>query len=173
MGITERSAHGTVTDLTEAGYVVTQKDGRRNRYQIQAHLRLPEPASQEPAIGEVLALPAGTSARPQLTRTGPQPEATAAGRACVHPGRRQAPGSPARLIRPEVRDGPQPQAGELLACKRPRLVPVTGKIIVARAGPAGQTWRASRRCLQDESLRRAIEGALGAARQNRQRAPAA
>ena len=66
-------------------------------------------------------------------------------------------GQPDRLIRPEVRDGPQPQAGKLLARKRPRLVPVTGKIIVAWAGPAGQTWRAPRHCLQDESLRRAIE----------------
>ena len=71
VGITERSAYGIVTDLTEAGYVVKQKDGRRNRYQTQAHLPLPEPASQEPAIGDVLALPAGTGARPQLTRTGP------------------------------------------------------------------------------------------------------
>ena len=71
MGIAERSAYGIVTDLTAAGYVVKRKDGRRNRYQIQAHLPLPEPASQDPAIGEVLALPAGTSARPQLTRTGP------------------------------------------------------------------------------------------------------
>ena len=73
------------------------------------------------------------------------------------PGRRPTPGSPARLIRPEVRDGPQAQAGKLLARKRPRLVPVTDKIIVARVGPAGQTWRAPRHCLQDESLRRAIE----------------
>jgi hypothetical protein len=40
--------------------VLKQKDGRRNRYQIQAHMPLPEPASQEPAIGEVLALLAGT-----------------------------------------------------------------------------------------------------------------
>jgi DNA-binding IclR family transcriptional regulator len=59
LGITERSAHGFVTDLTAAGYVVKQKDGRRNRYQIQAHMPLLEPASQEPAIGEVLALLAG------------------------------------------------------------------------------------------------------------------
>jgi hypothetical protein len=75
----------------------------------------------------------------------------------MHPGRRQAPGSPDRLIRSEVRDGPQPQAGKLLARKRPPLVPVTDKIIIARVGPAGQTWRAPRHCLQDESLRRAIE----------------
>ena len=59
LGITERSAHGIVTDLTEAGYVVKHKEGRRNRYQIQAHMPLPEPASQEPAIGEVLALLTG------------------------------------------------------------------------------------------------------------------
>ena len=40
--ITERSAHAIITDLTAAGYLVKQKDGRRNRYQIQAHLPLPE-----------------------------------------------------------------------------------------------------------------------------------
>jgi hypothetical protein len=56
LGITERSAHGIVTDLADAGYVVKQKDGRRNRYQIEAHLPLPEPGTVEPAIGEVLAL---------------------------------------------------------------------------------------------------------------------
>ncbi len=64
LGITERSAHGIVTELAEAGYVVKQKDGRRNRYQIQAHLPLPEPASRERTAGEVLALLAGTDATP-------------------------------------------------------------------------------------------------------------
>jgi hypothetical protein len=48
-----------------------QKHGRRNRYQIQAHLPLPEPVSQEPAIGEVLALLAGDGARQQPTGAGP------------------------------------------------------------------------------------------------------
>jgi hypothetical protein len=71
VGITERSAFGIVTDLAEAGYVVKQKDGRRNRYQIQAHLPLPEPASQETAIGDVLALLAGAGAGQQLTGTRP------------------------------------------------------------------------------------------------------
>jgi hypothetical protein len=32
VGITERTACAIVTDLTEAGYVVKHKDGRRNRY---------------------------------------------------------------------------------------------------------------------------------------------
>jgi predicted ArsR family transcriptional regulator len=64
LGITERSAYGIVTDLAEAGYVVKQKTGRRNRYQIQAHLPLPEPSSQERTVGDVLALLAGTGAGP-------------------------------------------------------------------------------------------------------------
>jgi len=62
LGITERSAYGIVTDLAAAGYVVKQKDGRRNRYQIQAHLPLPESASRGRTIGEVLDLLAGASA---------------------------------------------------------------------------------------------------------------
>ena len=69
--ITERSAYGIVAGLTAAGYVIKQKDGRRNRYQIQANLPLPEPATQEPAIGEVLALLAGADARLQPTGTRP------------------------------------------------------------------------------------------------------
>jgi hypothetical protein len=60
LGITERSAYGIVTDLTEAGYIVKQKDGRRNRYEIQAHLPLPEPTSRERTVGEVLDLLVGT-----------------------------------------------------------------------------------------------------------------
>ena len=75
LGITERSAHGFVTDLIAAGYVLKQKHGRRNRYQIQAHMPLPEPTSQQLAIGEVLALLAGTSAGRQLSG-GNQPEAS-------------------------------------------------------------------------------------------------
>lgn len=56
--VTERTAFGIVTDLTEAGYLVKQKEGRRNRYQIQDHLPLPGavgPAGDR-TIGEVLAL---------------------------------------------------------------------------------------------------------------------
>jgi hypothetical protein len=67
VGITERSAYGIVTDLTAAGYVVKHKDGRRNRYQVQAHLPLPEPASREPAIGDVLAILIGDEARQEST----------------------------------------------------------------------------------------------------------
>ena len=69
LGITERSAHGIVTDLAEAGYVIRQKDGRRNRYRIQAHLPVPEPGTREPAIGEVVAL---FAASPQAAGIHPQ-----------------------------------------------------------------------------------------------------
>jgi hypothetical protein len=64
LDITERSAYGIVTDLAEAGYIVKQKNGRRNRYQIQAHLPLPEPTRRERTVGEILALLAGTDAGP-------------------------------------------------------------------------------------------------------------
>jgi hypothetical protein len=60
LDITERSAFGIITDLVEAGYVVKEKEGRRNRYHIQAHLPLPELASPDQAsVGEVLALLTG------------------------------------------------------------------------------------------------------------------
>jgi hypothetical protein len=56
VGITERAAYGIVTDLTTAGYVVKNRDSdaRRNRYQIQTHLPLPETVGRERTIGEVL-----------------------------------------------------------------------------------------------------------------------
>jgi DNA-binding MarR family transcriptional regulator len=63
VGVTERAAYGIVTDLAEAGYIVKEKNGRRNRYQIQSHLPLPEPTSQERTVGEVLTLLAGADAR--------------------------------------------------------------------------------------------------------------
>ena len=59
--ITERRAFGIVNDLTEAGYVVKQKEGRRNRYRIQNHLPLRE-AVGERKIGEVLELLIDTTA---------------------------------------------------------------------------------------------------------------
>ncbi|MGH2885991.1 MAG: helix-turn-helix transcriptional regulator, partial [Solirubrobacteraceae bacterium] len=54
LGVTERRAFGIVNDLTEGGYVVKEKDGRRNRYHIQSHLPLPAPVGRDPTIGELL-----------------------------------------------------------------------------------------------------------------------
>ncbi len=81
LGITERSAHGIVTDLVRAGYVVKERDGRRNRYQIQADLPLPEPGTQAPAIGEVLALLLGDEVATTVPMTSGWPDGSAASRA--------------------------------------------------------------------------------------------
>ena len=54
LNITERSAFGIVTELTKAGYVVKEKDGRRNRYEIQGHLLLRDSVARERTIGELL-----------------------------------------------------------------------------------------------------------------------
>jgi Winged helix DNA-binding domain len=56
LDITERSAYTIVTDLTTAGYVSKKRDGRRNRYEIQASLPLPETLGRELTIGDVLRL---------------------------------------------------------------------------------------------------------------------
>jgi DNA-binding IclR family transcriptional regulator len=61
VGITERSAHGIVADLVEAGYLVKQKTGRRNRYRIQEHLPLRDSVTRERTIGEMLDVLVGTN----------------------------------------------------------------------------------------------------------------
>src|SRR5918997_1609965 len=54
LDITERSAYAIVSELAEAGYVVKEKDGRRNRYQVQGHLPLHGSVGSERTIGEIL-----------------------------------------------------------------------------------------------------------------------
>jgi hypothetical protein len=54
--VTERTAYSIVTDLVVAGYVLKERDGRRNRYHIQEHLPLPTVGGREPTIGELLGL---------------------------------------------------------------------------------------------------------------------
>jgi DNA-binding transcriptional ArsR family regulator len=68
LGITERTAFGVIADLTDAGYVIKERDGRRNRYEVQHHLPLPEPTSQERTVGEVLELLGGG----EVTLTSPR-----------------------------------------------------------------------------------------------------
>ena len=54
LDVTERTAYGIVADLTEAGYLLKDKDGRRNRYQIRTDLPLRDPLSRERTVGELL-----------------------------------------------------------------------------------------------------------------------
>ena len=56
LSLTERTVFGIVTDLTDAGYVLKENDGRRNRYRIQHHLPLRQPVGREATIGELLDL---------------------------------------------------------------------------------------------------------------------
>ena len=56
LDITERSVFGIVADLTQDGYVVKEKDGRRNRYRIEADLPIRRSVGRGPTIGDVLAV---------------------------------------------------------------------------------------------------------------------
>jgi DNA-binding IscR family transcriptional regulator len=67
LGITERSAYAIVNDLTTAGYVLKKRDGRRNRYVIQHHRRVPEPTLRERTVGDVVELLVGDKRRTRAT----------------------------------------------------------------------------------------------------------
>jgi DNA-binding MarR family transcriptional regulator len=54
VGITERAAHQILSQLVEEGYVLRERQGRRNRYQIVAGLPMRHPLVQERAVGELL-----------------------------------------------------------------------------------------------------------------------
>jgi MarR family len=68
--MTERTAHGIVTDLTAAGHLGKHKDGRRDRYRILAHQPFPEPITREKTFREVLALLPGAAAGQPLAERG-------------------------------------------------------------------------------------------------------
>src|ERR1700710_641140 len=54
--VTERTAYGIIADLSAAGYVVKERDGRRQRYEIQENLILRDKSSRERTVGELLDL---------------------------------------------------------------------------------------------------------------------
>jgi DNA-binding IclR family transcriptional regulator len=56
VGITERRAHAIVTDLVDAGYVVKDRNGRRNQYRIQVDLPLRDQIDRQRTIGDLLDL---------------------------------------------------------------------------------------------------------------------
>lgn len=93
LGVTERRAFGIVSDLTEAGYVVKERDGRRNRYRIQEHLPLRVRVGREPTIGELLGVLVDSGA----TDSVPGPDQDGKGSS------RRTRGDPARTTRPAMR----------------------------------------------------------------------
>ena len=54
VGITERAAHRILSELVEAGYVLRQREGRRNRYQVVPDLPLRHPLVQGREVGDLL-----------------------------------------------------------------------------------------------------------------------
>lgn len=62
LGVTERRAFGIINDLAEAGYVVKEKDGRRNRYLVRHDLPMRLRFPREPTIGDVLGVLVDTRA---------------------------------------------------------------------------------------------------------------
>lgn len=65
VGITERAAHRILSELVEDGYIVREKEGRRNRYEVVTGLPLRHPLTKEREIGELLDLlrPQGRGSR--------------------------------------------------------------------------------------------------------------
>jgi DNA-binding transcriptional ArsR family regulator len=76
LDITERSAYAIVADLTDAGYVLKERDGRRNRYSIQRHMPLPDSTNHERTVGEVLNLLVATKSPRTKSANGSRSRAT-------------------------------------------------------------------------------------------------
>jgi predicted transcriptional regulator len=56
VGITERAVQRILADLVEAGYVVRERVGRRNRYVVNSELRMRHPSQFDHDVGELLTL---------------------------------------------------------------------------------------------------------------------
>jgi DNA-binding transcriptional ArsR family regulator len=54
VGITERAAHRILSELVEAGYVLREREGRRNRYQVKPDLPLRHPLVKGREVGDLL-----------------------------------------------------------------------------------------------------------------------
>jgi DNA-binding transcriptional ArsR family regulator len=61
VGITERAAHRILSELVDEGYVVRERQGRRNRYQVKTKLPLPHPLAEELEVGELLEVLIGST----------------------------------------------------------------------------------------------------------------
>ncbi len=65
VGITERAVQTIVGDLEEAGYVLRERLGRRNRYTVVPQGRFRHPLEERVRVGDFLALvQEGEAARP-------------------------------------------------------------------------------------------------------------
>ena len=71
VGITERATQRIVADLVDAGYLERERDGRRNRYRLNADLPLRHPLERDHRIGEILAVLHDRRAEPRPSEASP------------------------------------------------------------------------------------------------------
>lgn len=81
VGITERAVQMIVKDLEEAGYVVRQRVGRRNRYTVVARSSFRHPLEKHVRVGDFLALINGRTSDPAAGRRRASTPSASAGRA--------------------------------------------------------------------------------------------
>lgn len=74
--LTERSVYRIVSELCEAGFLRKMQNGRTNHYEIQPDVPVRDPLLGDYAIGEILAVVAGSDAsredRPSRPYGGPE-----------------------------------------------------------------------------------------------------
>ena len=75
VGVTERRAQESISELVAAGFLKRERIGRHNRYMVRADLRVRHPDWGEHNLGDVLSLAAmWTGLRP--TESGPSDDAS-------------------------------------------------------------------------------------------------
>ncbi len=63
VGITERATQAIVSDLVAAGYLLRQRDGRRNTYTVVPDAPFRHPIEANHTVGDLLSMLEGPSAR--------------------------------------------------------------------------------------------------------------
>lgn len=62
VGVTERTASKVIGELIDAGYLTRFREGRRNRYELDAGIRLRHPLTRDGQVRELVELLAATPA---------------------------------------------------------------------------------------------------------------
>jgi DNA-binding transcriptional ArsR family regulator len=70
VGITERAAHRILSELVDEGYVVRERQGRRNHYQVKTELPLRHPLASEHEVGDLLEVLIGSPRGKPAATTG-------------------------------------------------------------------------------------------------------
>ena len=73
VGITERAAHRILSELVEGGYVLRERKGRRNHYQVVPDLPLRHPLVQGREVGDLLGVLLGSTPADRAPMAGSLP----------------------------------------------------------------------------------------------------